>query len=93
MRLRDDKCQSCGMPVSNSMGGGGTNADGTKNFDYCSLCYVDGKFTHPCPLEKFQEFNKQKMRDAGRSSFSSWLLTRGMKRLKRWHRLDVMKES
>jgi hypothetical protein len=41
-------CQSCGMPMSSDERGGGTEADGvTRSIEYCSLCYLDGKFTEP----------------------------------------------
>lgn len=40
-------CQSCGMPLSKDARGGGTNADGSKNTEYCSNCYENGKFTEP----------------------------------------------
>ena len=36
-------CQSCAMPLY-SDDVYGTNADGSKNEDYCKYCYVDGKF-------------------------------------------------
>ena len=35
-------CQSCGMPLSPEVLG--TNADGSKNEEYCMYCYKDGKF-------------------------------------------------
>ena len=35
-------CQSCGMPLTDEVLG--TNADGSKNEDYCMYCYKDGKF-------------------------------------------------
>jgi hypothetical protein len=37
-------CQSCSMPLR-SENDLGTNADGSKNQDYCHFCYRDGKFT------------------------------------------------
>jgi len=45
----DDKirCQSCGMPLSADFGNLGTNADGTKTDEYCSLCFQNGEFTAP----------------------------------------------
>ena len=33
-------CQSCGMPLTNEILG--SNADGTKNEEYCIYCYKDG---------------------------------------------------
>jgi hypothetical protein len=77
-------CQSCGMPLKRDKEGGGTNADGTKSTEYCSLCYENGKFLHPGPVKEFQEFCRQKMIEGGHSKFTAWLFTRGMKRLKRW---------
>lgn len=78
------QCQSCGMPLKRDEQGGGTNADGSKSTEYCSLCYQNGAFLHPGPVEVFQEFCKEKMIEGGHSRFISWLFTRGMKRLKRW---------
>ncbi|NPE30496.1 transcriptional regulator [Methanococcoides sp. SA1] len=39
-------CQSCGMPLGKDEDFG-TNADGTKNDEYCLYCYQKGKFTQP----------------------------------------------
>lgn len=39
-------CQSCSMPLeTNSVLG--TNEDGSKNTDYCNICFRNGKFTNP----------------------------------------------
>ncbi|PIN77799.1 transcriptional regulator [Candidatus Woesearchaeota archaeon CG10_big_fil_rev_8_21_14_0_10_34_8] len=38
------KCQSCGMPADNEEDYG-TEADGSKNYEYCCYCYQNGKFT------------------------------------------------
>jgi hypothetical protein len=37
-------CQSCGMPMEKEEDFG-TNADGSKNEEYCRYCYQGGKFT------------------------------------------------
>ena len=37
-------CQSCSMPLG-SENDLGTNADGSKNKEYCHFCLKDGKFT------------------------------------------------
>lgn len=47
-------CQSCGMPLSEGVLG--TNADGSKNEDYCSYCYKDGKFIADCSMDEMIEF-------------------------------------
>lgn len=36
-------CQSCGMPLSKDPLGGGTNADRSRNTEYCSHCYKSGR--------------------------------------------------
>ena len=45
----DDKqrCQSCGMPIEESAGNFGTEADGSASDEYCSFCFRDGEFTNP----------------------------------------------
>lgn len=39
-------CQSCGMPLAEA-GHFGTNADGSRNEEYCTYCYKEGAFTSP----------------------------------------------
>lgn len=78
-------CQSCGMPmvIEESFG---TNANGSKNKDYCCFCFQDGKFTEPkitmeAMIEKVSGFLIQsgipesKAKDMARKS---------IRKLKRW---------
>ena len=37
-------CQCCAMPIDESTFG--TEADGSKNQDYCLYCYKNGHFTN-----------------------------------------------
>ena len=48
-------CQSCGMPLmeTNEFG---TEANGSKNEEYCIYCYKDGAFTADCTMEEMIEF-------------------------------------
>ena len=46
-------CQSCGMPLTNDVLG--TNADGSKNEDYCMYCYRDGHFLQDCTMDEMIE--------------------------------------
>ena len=46
-------CQSCGMPLTDEVLG--TNADGSKNEEYCIYCYKDGKFTQDCTMDEMIE--------------------------------------
>ncbi|MFH0912633.1 MAG: zinc ribbon domain-containing protein [Patescibacteria group bacterium] len=39
-------CQSCSMPLKKPADFG-TNADGSRNEDYCCYCYQKGEFTEP----------------------------------------------
>ena len=50
-------CQSCGMPLNEE--NRGTNADGSKNEDYCMYCYQNGKFTNDCTMDEMIEFCAQ----------------------------------
>lgn len=50
-------CQSCGMPITDETFG--TNADGSKNEDYCIYCYKDGVFTNDCTMDEMIEFCSQ----------------------------------
>lgn len=50
-------CQSCGMPLTND--NKGTNADGSRNEDYCTYCYKDGKFTQDFNMSQMIEFCAQ----------------------------------
>ena len=43
-------CQSCGMPLTEDVLG--TNADGSKNEDYCIYCYRDGHFLQDCTMDE-----------------------------------------
>ena len=58
-------CQSCAMPLSNNEDFG-TNADGSKNEDYCIYCYKDGKFTDGINnLDEYIEYSLQFASQAG----------------------------
>lgn len=48
-------CQSCAMPLTDDETFG-TNADGSKNEEYCVYCYKDGAFTSDCTMEEMIDF-------------------------------------
>lgn len=50
-------CQSCGMPLSEEVLG--SNADGTKNGEYCLYCLQSGCFTRDCTMEEMIDFCSQ----------------------------------
>ena len=78
-------CQSCGMPIKKDPNGGGTDADGSKNETYCSLCYENGAFLAPdLSVEEMQQFCIEALKKKGLPTFLGWLLTRGLPELERW---------
>ncbi len=50
-------CQSCGMPLTDEILG--TNADGSKNEEYCIYCFKDGAFTGDFTMEDMIDFCSQ----------------------------------
>ena len=83
MKRKRHFCQSCGMPMDHDPLGGGINADGSLNEEYCSFCYQNGKFTKECSAAEFQEYCRKILRENGHSRFISWFFTRGIKYLSR----------
>lgn len=73
------------MPLRRDPGGGGRNADGSRNDDYCSLCFRDGAFVDPAmTLEAMQSLVAGKLREMGFPGFlARWIAAR-TRRLKRW---------
>ncbi len=55
--MKQKFCQSCGMPLTDDVLG--TNADGTKNEDYCMYCYKNGKFLQECTMEEMIDYCAQ----------------------------------
>ena len=47
-------CQSCAMPLNDDAKG--TNADGSKNEDYCSYCFENGSFKDEMTMEQMINF-------------------------------------
>ena len=82
-------CQSCGMPLTEEVLG--TNADGSKNEDYCIYCYKDGDYTSDCTMEQMaehcsqfvEEFNKNTGKNFTASEYKQELL-KFFPMLKRW---------
>ncbi len=58
-------CQSCSMPIEKD-DIIGTNADGSKNSDYCVYCFKDGAFTdNISSLEEYIDYSLQFAEQAG----------------------------
>lgn len=87
MQTSYKNCQSCGMPLKQDPGQGGTNSDNSKSTMYCSYCYVNGSFINPdWTAEQMQVFCKQKLKEKGFPSIVAWFLTLGVPKLKRWQK-------
>lgn len=82
-------CQSCGMPLTADVLG--TNADGSKNEEYCIYCYKDSAFTGDFTMEEMAEycaqfvddFNRHAGQSLSREEYKAMLL-QYYPNLKRW---------
>ena len=78
-------CQSCSMPLSKDENGGGTNADGSKNVEYCSHCYQNGQFTEPnITVDQMIEKVKERLKQMHIPGFLTGFFTKDIPKLKRW---------
>lgn len=75
------------MPLKKDEKGGGTNADGTTNYMYCSKCYEDGEFINPdMTVDEMQVLVKSKLKEFGFPGFIAGFFTKGIPNLERWKR-------
>lgn len=87
--MNERYCQSCGMPMGGTDEMNGTNTDGSKNAEYCSYCYADGKFTAACTMDEMIEFCVPTMADgnAGMSEDAARsMMQEFFPKLKRWQK-------
>lgn len=86
-------CQSCGMPLTEEILG--TNADGSKNEEYCIYCFKDGVFTSDFTMEEMvefcaqfvDEFNKNAGQNLTKEEYKA-MLRQYYPSLKRWRESD-----
>ncbi len=82
-------CQSCAMPMAGNENLYGTNADGSKNEDYCIYCFKDGAFTANISMDEMIEVcvphmvkaNANMTEDQARSIMKEYF-----PKLKRWNK-------
>ncbi|MEI7556516.1 zinc ribbon domain-containing protein [Candidatus Chlorohelix sp.] len=78
-------CQSCGMPLARDPKGGGTNADGSKNSEFCSNCYQNGSYTEPdLTMNQMLTKVKGKLKEMHFPGLMINMMTRDIANLKRW---------
>lgn len=78
-------CQSCAMPMTDEQFG--TNADGSKNEDYCIYCFKDGEFTSDMTMDEMMNFCIEKMVEVHQEidkSEASSMMKEVFPKLKRW---------
>lgn len=88
-------CQSCGMPLSDDVFG--TNADDSKNEDYCKYCYKHGHFLQECTMDEMiehcaqfvDEVNKHHSSPITREEYIGQMKSY-FPRLKRWRKSIIM---
>ena len=81
----DKFCQSCGMPMEMDPDKGGTNADGSKAFEYCSLCYQGGSFKDNFTGSgEMIRFVRGKLKEMGYGPIKRWFYSSHISQLKRW---------
>lgn len=65
--------------------GGGTNADGTRNSKFCSLCYENGAFLDPFKTaSEMVAFVRHELKKQGYGWFKRWFYTSHIPMLERW---------
>lgn len=87
--MREEYCQSCGMPMGVTDEFFGFNADGSKNEEYCKYCYDQGRFLGECTMEQMIEFCIPHMIDADNSMTEEKareMMKNYMPKLKRWRK-------
>lgn len=77
-------CQSCAMPMEGEAVHG-TNADGTKNEDYCTYCYQGGAFTGEMTMQEMIDFCVPHMVEGGHTENEARaMMDQVFPQLKRW---------
>lgn len=81
-------CQSCGMPLDKAEVFG-TNADGSRNEEYCCYCYQNGGFTDETATMEGMialnlEFNEQNGYPMGPQEQAKQIMESWFPTLKRW---------
>lgn len=84
-------CQCCAMPIDESTFG--TEANGSKNEEYCLYCYKDGQFTSDCTMDEMIEHNLNYLDEFNKDSEVKYnedearaMMKEFFPQLKRWKR-------
>lgn len=84
-------CQCCAMPIDEPTFG--TEANGSKNEEYCLYCYKDGQFTSDCTMDEMIEHNLNYLDEFNKDSEVKYnkdearaMMKEFFPQLKRWKR-------
>ena len=84
-------CQSCSMPIE-SVALAGTEADGSRTWEYCIYCYRNGAFTKPgITLDEMKAFIQAEMKIQNIPEKISLVSLNSLADLNRWKLLKTEK--
>ena len=93
-RPKGPVCQSCGMPLTKDTLGGGSNADGSLNTEYCSHCYRKGTFTMPdITAQEMTKLVEGKLRSMHFPGFLARRFAKEVPTLRRWRKKSASQTS
>lgn len=73
------------MPMKKSPNGGGSNADGSLNLQYCAYCYEAGQFKQPdWDVYQMETFVADKLKEMKFPGFLARLFAKRIHKLERW---------
>jgi hypothetical protein len=85
-KIMEKLCQSCGMPMADEALFG-TNADGSKNEEYCKYCFENGSFGKDETLEEMIATCIPFMVEEGmKEEEAKGILESTLPQLKRWQK-------
>lgn len=83
-------CQSCGMPLDNNdLDNRGTNADQSRNEEYCYYCYINGEFKEPnMSFDEMLNRGLKGIEESNNGKLGKWVFKKTypkmLRNLKRW---------
>ncbi|HJN85421.1 MAG TPA: zinc ribbon domain-containing protein [Patescibacteria group bacterium] len=82
--MKQEICQSCGMPLKKDEQHGGSERDGSKSKIYCSLCYNLGEFRQDMSLEEMMALVENVLVEKRIPRFMAKFLAKQTPKLDRW---------
>ncbi|WP_029904260.1 zinc ribbon domain-containing protein [Prevotella sp. 10(H)] len=76
-------CQSCGMPLNVSEDFG-TNADQSKNEEYCTYCFANGNFTEDVTMDEMIDHCVQYLDDFNKDTEQALTKEQAIEQMKQY---------